>query len=373
MLAEFPAQELDDVIEEISPEELTKVLESGESDNWRRTVNDDKNEEVVIRNKSANDNSIRFIVYRATSGNPKIGVQQVNAQVSSTEIWEYVVTANGDHGERWSKYPLPSYKLDDFFDERIMLPEAYAGEDAAPYVDIELSPNKIEVSLNKWSFMRDVESNSFQPEGALDPARIKYTYVLKFNDGTFEPGKVTEAGYDENLTFTARIAEEDGGGPGPHEFDCAHGVTVSSSSSLTSQGGYSYNANNLTDRNDITAWSEGVEGSGAGEWVEFTIAGQYVIGSSWGISNGYIKNKTSWADNNRVKKMKVLVDGQVVSYVLLANSTSYQLFEIAPSWLKSVPAFVKGTRIRFVIEEVYKGNKYDDTVISHFVPVGNCG
>ena len=71
--------------------------------------------------------------------------------------------------------------------------------------------------------------------------------------------------------------------------------------------------------------------------------------------------------------MKVLVDEQVVGYVMLANVIGYQEFNIAPNWLKEPPTFKKGTRIRFVIEEVYKGSKYNDTLISYFVPTGNCG
>jgi hypothetical protein len=373
MLAEFPAEELDELVEEISTEELTKVLKKGESENWRRTVLDEKNEEIVIRNKNASDNSVRFIAYRPTSGNPMIGVQQVNAQVSATQIWIYNLNPNGDHPEGWNEYSLPTYKLDDFFDERIQLPSSFNGEDALPYQDIELSPKKIEISLNKWSFLSVLGSDSIEPQGALDPARIKYTYILTFNEGNFEPSKVTEAGYQESLTFTSRIAEDSENGPGIHEFDCAHGVRVTSSSVLASQGGNSYKATNLIDRSETTAWSEGAEGSGVGEWVEFTIVENFLIGSSWGIVNGYMKDKTRWQENNRVKKLKVLVDDQLLGYVVLANSSSYQLFDIAPPWMKNAPEFKKGTRIRFVVEEVYNGSRFDDTLISYFVPIGNCG
>jgi hypothetical protein len=58
---------------------------------------------------------------------------------------------------------------------------------------------------------------------------------------------------------------------------------------------------------------------------------------------------------------------------MLSNLSAYQSFNISPSWLKDAPEFRKGTKVKFVIEEVYKGSKYNDTVISYFVPVGNCG
>lgn len=371
--SEFPAGKLDQLVESISQEELVKVLNEGESQAWTRVTFDVAKGEAVIKNKQAGDNLVKFVLYGHGAQWAMLGVQQQNAQASNTKVWEYHYNVNGDHPERWNQYLLPEYKLNKFFDERVTLPKPYDQQTAEPYLDYELKPTTINISLNKWVFMRALETNSRQPEGPLDPALVKYGYNLSWNGDVFEEHKVKEAGYNDVFTFTSRSVDDPDYGPGPHEFDCPHGVSVTASSALPDQGAYNYNASNVLDKSDATAWAEGVVSDGEGEWIEFTIASDFHIGHSWQIGNGYTRSKDTWQANGRVKKMKVLVDDQLVGYVVLSNVSTYQSFTISPYWLKESPDFKKGTRIRFVIEEVYQGSRYHDTVISYFVPTGNCG
>ncbi|MEJ0033639.1 MAG: hypothetical protein WDO15_26360 [Bacteroidota bacterium] len=273
--------------------------------------------------------------------------------------------------DRWNQYLLPDYKLDSFFDERVLLPQEFQGKTAKPYLDYELGLSSITVSLNKWVLMRQLEGDSVSASGGLDVALIKYKYVLNWNGDDFKETQLKEAGYNDMLMFTSAIVEQIDGGPGPHEFDCPHGVSVRTSSTLNPQGKYDYKASNMLT--PIAAWSEGVEGDGVGEWIEFTITSDFHIGDSWQMGNGNNRSKDVWNANNRIKKMKVLVDDKVIGVVILANVFTFQEFNIAPNWLKEQPAFRKGTKIRFIIDEVYKGSKYNDTVISYFVPTGNCG
>lgn len=372
IVSEFPAFELDELVEAITQDELTTVVTDGQSESWVRTASDDGHGELTIQNKQASDNSVKFYLYRSYYS-AFVGVQQQNAQISANEIWEYRYEVNGDHPERWNQYLLTEYKIDSFFNEKIVLPESFKGKSAGPYLDYEFTQKGLTISLNKWTLMRDLEMNSMEPEGPLDPAHIKYKYLLNWNGSEFMEEKVLEAGYDTELTFTTRVVEPSPGGPGVHEFDCPHGVNVTTSSTLKDQGKISYRPSKMLDPTEGTAWAEGAEGSGVGEWIEFTITENFVIGNSWQISNGYNKSKTSWDENNRVKKLKVIVDDQVLGYVMLANIVSNQSFNIAPFWVRDQPVFKKGTRIRFVIEEVYRGSRYDDTLISYFVPIGNCG
>jgi hypothetical protein len=371
--SEFLAFKLDELVEQPSQKELETVILDGESDNWQRTQFDQKAGEVTIQNKIAKDNVVKFKLYGQSSSIAMIALQQQNAQVTVTELWEYHFNVNGDHPERWNQYLLPDYKLDSFFDERIALPKEFQGTPAKPYLDFELGTTSVVVNLNKWTYMRELESNSYQADGALDPALIKYKYVYRWHDGAMHEEQVKEAGYSEELLFPSHVVESTDGGPGPHEFDCGHGVSVKASSVLPKQGAHSYSAANVTDGSDATAWSEGVEGYGEGEWIEFTLTSDFRIGDSWQIGNGYNRDKEVWQQNSRVKKLKVLVDDKVLGYVMLSNLAAYQSFNISPSWLKEAPSFRKGTRIRFVIEQVYQGSRYDDTLISYFVPVGNCG
>lgn len=372
IVSEFPAFELDELVEEVSQDELTLVVAEGQSKSWVRTTSDASRGELTIQNKEISDNSVKFMVYRSNS-RAFVGVQQLNAQISTSEIWEYRYDVNGDHPERWNQYLLTEYKIDSFFNEKIILPKSFQGKTAEPYLNYEFTPKGLTISINKWAFMRDLESNSLEPEGPLDPAHVKYKYVLNWNGSDFMEEKVLEAGYDDVLTFTTRVVEPSPDGPGVHEFDCPHGVTVITSSTLKDQGKNSYKPSKMLDPAEGTAWAEGAEGSGVGEWIEFTIVEDFLIGNTWQFSNGYDKSKTSWEENNRVKKLKVIVDDTVVGYVMLANISTYQSFSITPSWLRDTPSIGKGTKIRFVIEEVYKGSRYDDTLISYFVPTGNCG
>ncbi len=372
IVSEFPAFELDELVESMTQEELTQVITEGESKEWKRAGEEAGLDQVVIKNKQASDNSVKFTVYRSGS-HAMVGVQQQNAQVSVSEIWEYRYNVDGDHPERWNQYLLSDYKIDSFFTEKIILPEVFRGDPASPYLDYQFSPKGLAISFNKWAFMRELESNSLEIEGPLDPANIKYKYSLNWDGQNFIEKKINEAGYEETMTFITRVIEPSPGGPGPHEFDCPHGVTVTTSSTLKGQSSSTYRPANMLDPNEHTAWAEGVDGGGVGEWIEFEITRDVLIGGSWQLSNGYTKTKTLWDQNNRIKKFKVIVDDQVVGYVMLGNISTYQSFNIAPSWMRNTPAFKKGTRIRFVIEEVYRGSRFDDTVISYFVPTGNCG
>ena len=374
LASEFPASKIDELVVPISQKELTDVIADGNSKDWTSTNPSGDRQEIVVRNKSTSDNLVRFVLYQGNPVVAMVAVQQENAQLVTTEIWEYRFNVTEDHPERWNQYLLPDYKLESFFDERVLLPEEFRGIPAKPYLDYELGLSSIIVSLDKWAFLRDLEGNSVSPSGALDPALIKYRFVLNWNGDDFKEERVEESGYNNALIFTSSVIERrPGNQPGIHEFDCPHGVSVKTSSTLAKEGIRDYKASNMLDSAGATAWSEGVEGSGVGEWIEFTITRIYNIGNSWQISNGYNRSKDLWQANNRIKKMKVLVNDQLVGYVMLANAAAFQEFNIAPFWLKDLPEFKKGTKIKFVIEEVYKGTKSDDTLISYFVPTGNCG
>ncbi|HEX8060425.1 MAG TPA: hypothetical protein VF473_05785, partial [Cyclobacteriaceae bacterium] len=299
--SEFPAAKINELVAPISQDELASVISSGNSNGWTSTKPSGDKQEIVVRNKSASDNLVRFVLYR---GNPRmaiVGVQQENAQVKSTKVWEYNFNATEEH-ERWNEYLLPDYKFESFFDERVVLPEQFRDKPARPYLDCKLGLSSITLSLNKWAFMRKLEGNFVSPSGALDPALIKYRYVLNWNGEDFVEERVKETGYIDALIFPSSIVEPQAkDGPGIHEFDCPHGVSVKTSSTLPKQGAHDYKAGNMLDSTVATGWSESVDGNGEGEWIEFTITSNFPIGNSWQIANGYTRDKDVWQANNRVK------------------------------------------------------------------------
>ena len=64
-----------------------------------------------------------------------------------------------------------------------------------------------------------------------------------------------------------------------------------------------YGGHNLFDKEGSTAWVEGVQGSGIGEYILFGIGKS--IPDQMVILNGYQKNKDVFTKNNRVKTIKV--------------------------------------------------------------------
>ena len=175
------------------------------------------------------------------------------------------------------------------------------------------------------------------------------------------------ARYDETLDKEVeRILENDAFyqeiySPGANSW-WWYGKPVRASSGLLPSGKTSYQAENAFDTNHDTAWVEGIEGQGIGEYLEYEFAGDCPRITTVKIMNGYVKNDRAWQENSRVKKLKMYYQGKPYAILDLEDSRSLQSFDVgklgphdekAPNWT-----------LRFEILEVYEGDKYDDTVIS---------
>jgi hypothetical protein len=154
-------------------------------------------------------------------------------------------------------------------------------------------------------------------------------------------------------------------------FYCADfSVTARSSSSLPHRNRLRYGAGEAHDFDLKTAWVEGSEGDGVGEFLEYTI---YTEGSNLRVTgliifNGYRKNKELWQDNSRVKRLKMYVDGKPHGVINLKDAFNYQTLDVGSVELKPK----KKTTLRFEIMEVYKGMKYSDTAIAEIELEGCC-
>lgn len=144
---------------------------------------------------------------------------------------------------------------------------------------------------------------------------------------------------------------------------------VSASSSLSSQIDNSYEAKNAHDLSYKTAWVEGVSGYAIGEYLEYHFAPESPRITKIIVVNGYVKTKSAYNNNSRVKKLKVYVNDKPYAILNLKDVIAEQIFEIEPignsnrkdlDKLKTQPDWI----IKFEILEVYKGLKYDDVVIS---------
>ncbi len=143
---------------------------------------------------------------------------------------------------------------------------------------------------------------------------------------------------------------------------------TSSSSSLSANGTRNYKSGNAHDFDINTAWVEGVDGHGIGEWLEYefdlTHQPEHQIGiTKIYIANGYRKSKSLWEKNGRVKTLKVYLDG--VYFITLELLDAFEFQEI------SIPKIMlpqeKILKIRFEIAAVYPGSKYQDTCISELL------
>jgi len=138
------------------------------------------------------------------------------------------------------------------------------------------------------------------------------------------------------------------------------------SSFLGSQGHQNYKADNLADDDPTTAWIEGKNEYGTGEFVEF-MAFPY---SRWNILNGYQKDNITWENYSRVKKLRIFIEGKPAFEVVLEDKMGIQTFELPKNFKIDPDKISTGTKIKMVILEVYEGKKFKDVAISEIFFAG---
>jgi len=165
-------------------------------------------------------------------------------------------------------------------------------------------------------------------------------------------------------------------------------TTVSSALKSTSEN--TYGDINISDLNYQTAWVEGVEGDGIGEFVTFNFQPGHPRITTVIIANGYIKTKEAWKNNARVKQLKMYVNNKPFTILNLEDVYAEQKFEIptigykttyylnkdgTTGWKykdengRNVKSYHENSElqldsIKFEILSVYKGDKYKDTAIT---------
>ena len=77
------------------------------------------------------------------------------------------------------------------------------------------------------------------------------------------------------------------------------------SSVLRPQFGNSYGAQNLFAGSSASAWVEGRDGNGVGEWITIEFDGMRLVKSII-VRNGYQKSNDIFRKNNRVRRLRVM-------------------------------------------------------------------
>lgn len=134
-----------------------------------------------------------------------------------------------------------------------------------------------------------------------------------------------------------------------------HPVKDAYASSTYSGDRATHDVTNLLDNDRKTNWTEGVEGDGIGEYIRFEFWDEYCL-KSIAIYAGNQYDRNRYLDNNRPEKITIgFSDG---------SSVSVTLKDIMEGQTILLPESVITDSIWIMINSVYHGNKYTDTVIS---------
>jgi hypothetical protein len=144
--------------------------------------------------------------------------------------------------------------------------------------------------------------------------------------------------------------------PGSSGESCARNgyETYCVSSVLKPQFGNSYDAANLFNASTGTAWVEGRQGNGVGEWVTVEFDSFRVV-KSINVQNGYQKNSDIFQKNNRVRQLRAVFSQGETQTLILSDRFGAELLYLKP---------VKAYWVKFIIDDVWTGNKYSDTAIT---------
>lgn len=137
--------------------------------------------------------------------------------------------------------------------------------------------------------------------------------------------------------------------------------SITASSFLPNQKNISYSFENIHDLNYKTAWVEGVKGYGIGEYIIYHFSPQSPRITDIFVVNGYVKSEKAWRENSRVKQLTIYINDKPFALLNLKNTRGEQQFSFEP-----IGKFSKTETwtMKFEITDIYKGEKYDDTVIS---------
>jgi hypothetical protein len=112
-------------------------------------------------------------------------------------------------------------------------------------------------------------------------------------------------------------------------------------------------------------WAEGKDDAGIGESIEMELKSPTVI-HTLGFINGYIKTRSLFEKNNRIKKIEITFNDEystvytlkdVFTHYLYLHLFAYQLFE-NNEYTKPVK------KIKLTIKDIYRGTHYNDTCLS---------
>ncbi len=137
---------------------------------------------------------------------------------------------------------------------------------------------------------------------------------------------------------------------------------VTASSALKSSGAITYEAKNAHDFSFKTAWVEGVDGYGQGQYLEYFFENKSPRVTAIEIYNGYTKSEEAWKKNSRVKRLLLSVNNRPFARLELQDTRALQTFTLPGPLGRTSDG--KELVLKFEILEAYNGDAYDDTAIT---------
>lgn len=135
----------------------------------------------------------------------------------------------------------------------------------------------------------------------------------------------------------------------------ANPVMTTNASSTYSGDRATHDAVNLLDGNVKTNWTEGANGNGIGEYVEFGFTGSYLLSAIF-IYPGNQYDEDRYLDNSRPEHITVTFsDGSTMGFTLK---------DMMEGQVMVLPEPVVTESVRITIDSVFHGAKYADTVVS---------
>jgi F5/8 type C domain-containing protein len=114
-----------------------------------------------------------------------------------------------------------------------------------------------------------------------------------------------------------------------------------------------YDAANAIDGNKRTAWIEGVDGAGIGEWLRFDFGREIILHRVF-ILPGYFKSPQIWAQNNRIAGATLQFSDGSSNHFTFPDRMERQTLDVGA---------IKTRWVRLVIDNVFSGTD-PDTAIS---------
>jgi hypothetical protein len=130
-------------------------------------------------------------------------------------------------------------------------------------------------------------------------------------------------------------------------------IKVSASSVRYAVQGNTYNPANVIDGSKRTAWIEGVDGPGIGEWLRFDFGREINLHRIM-ILPGYFKSPQIWAQNNRLAAATLQFSNGSSNHFTFPDRMERQTLDVGS---------IKTRWVRLVIDDVFTGTD-PDTAIS---------